>query len=272
MLVTVGRGAGARTFPWGQAHEFGTAAYWVTESQRRPPAQSWALTATLTEEVVCCMLGGHGMPAEVGLAAFDAVRDAGLLGGTPSATEVEAVLRRPLVVGPAERRMNYRFPRQRARWVADALAALAGATPPTEARALRDGLVGLPGVGPKTASWIVRNHLGSGDVAIIDVHVRNAGVGAGFFSHHWQPARHYGFMEDAFLGVARRGGVSAAVLDAVIWATLHRHPRLVPLLVVRGRHSCDPLAQEVEPCPDETTRRRSPAARREAATPIPAPV
>lgn len=242
-------------FRWGEPHQFGSVAYWIAEARLRPLPQTWALTGTLTEEVICCMLGGHGMPAETGLAAFEAVRDAGLIEVRATAADVEDVLRRPLSVAGGNRTVRYRFPRQRASWVASALAHLDEHEPPTSARAMRDWLTDIPGVGLKTASWIVRNHLGSDDVAIIDVHIRNAGVGAGFFSERWRPDRDYGIMESAFLAVAELGEVSAAQLDSVIWATLHRHPRLVPLLLAAGRNTCCPLVEEVQRCPDATTHR-----------------
>jgi thermostable 8-oxoguanine DNA glycosylase len=80
----------------------------------------------------------------------------------------------------------------------------------------------LPGVGPKTASWIVRNHLGSDAVAIIDVHLLRAGVIAGVFDPRWSASRDYFLLEDLFLAWADHGGVSAAALDAVVWADMSR--------------------------------------------------
>ena len=75
-----------------------------------------------------------------------------------------------------------------------------------------------PGLGPKTASWVVRNHYGSDDVAVLDVHVIRAGVAAGVFDPAWTPGRHYRRMEQLFLAWADQDDVSAADLDAVIWA------------------------------------------------------
>ena len=47
---------------------------------------------------------------------------------------------------------------------------------PQEPLSLREFLLQLHGIGYKTASWIVRNFTGSDDVAIVDIHLRRAGV------------------------------------------------------------------------------------------------
>src|SRR5262245_32169997 len=72
-------------FEWGRYWQFGTAAYWITQYWRRfgdRPLLALAIGRSLLEETAACILGGHGVPAEVGLAAFRAVRDAGLLDGS----------------------------------------------------------------------------------------------------------------------------------------------------------------------------------------------
>jgi N-glycosylase/DNA lyase len=176
-----------RIVPWGHGWQVGTAAYWIALTQtavqdgRLPdsPARH-RIGADLTEEVAACLLGGHGLPHQVGRAAFEAVRAAGLLHRPAEPHELERVLRQPLQVGA--RTVRYRFPRQRAAYLAVALARLQAQPPPPSARALRGWLLELPGIGPKTASWIVRNHLGSNEVAIIDIHVLRAGIAASVFS------------------------------------------------------------------------------------------
>jgi hypothetical protein len=168
--------------------------------------------------MAACVLGGFGMPYEMGLSAYQIVRDEGLLsaGNPPPARVVEAVLRRPLLVGDSYRR--YRFPRQRANRLVAALAFLRQGLPSSDPIEIRDWLLQAPGVGPKTASWIVRNHYGSDSVAVLDVHVIRSGVAAGVFDPTWRPGKHYGVMEQLFLAWADYGHVSAADLDAVIWA------------------------------------------------------
>jgi thermostable 8-oxoguanine DNA glycosylase len=185
----------------------------------------------LVEEIAVCILGGFGLPFELGLAAFCAVRNELLrVTSTPSAANIEAVLSEPLLVGSASRR--YRFPRQRAQRLAAALTFVNGADlDDMTAVELRDWLLDAPGIGPKTASWIVRNQRATDEVAVLDVHVMRAGVRAGVFPEDATVQRHYLALEELFLGWAAEGDVSAADLDAVIWAeeaywARHRDARL----------------------------------------------
>ena len=188
------------------------------------------------------MLGGYGVPGPVGNAAFIALRDAGLfdpnLDEDAAAADMTRVLAEPLQVGT--RRLRYRFHQQRPRRLAAALTALG--TWEREADALRDGelrdrLMRLPGVGPKTASWVVRNHRDSDEVAIIDIHVRRAGLSAGVFCADWALPRDYGRFEDAFLAWAAAGQVSAANLDAAIWRLLSTLGQLGRATMVAGPRS-----------------------------------
>ena len=209
-------------FSWGKPHHLGTACYWVEQARRIPFDRGFTLGESLAEEVAACLLGGHGIPSRVGLAAFESVRAAGLLDErlTPSAGQLEAVLRRPLRVSHSGQSVCYRFPRQRALRLSACLAVLRCEEAPSDAVELRDWLIRLPGIGPKTAAWIVRNRTGSDDVAIIDIHIRRAGLAAGFFSPRWRLPQNYEAFELAFVAVARLGGVSAATLDAYIWNEL----------------------------------------------------
>jgi N-glycosylase/DNA lyase len=225
----------SRSVRWGHCWQVGTPAYWValTASAERDGRlgagdQRHQLGRSLVEEIAACLLGGHGMPYQIGLAAFEAVRAAGLLSRPSNAEQIEAVLRLPLPVG--ERMVRYRFPAQRARYLAGALALVMNEVAPGAPRALRDWLLELPGVGPKTAGWIVRNHLNSDDVAIIDIHLLRAGVAAAVFDPDWTPAQHYRQLEATFLAWAHEGRVRAADLDAVIWAERARTPRAYRVL------------------------------------------
>jgi N-glycosylase/DNA lyase len=219
-------------FVWGEPHQLGTAAYWVEQTRLRRPSRDHRLGCSLPEEVVACILGGYGIPAGIGLAAFEEVRAAALVrtDPAPSADEVEAVLARPMALG-AGRLVRYRFAAQRAKRVSAALLFLAEHKPPSQARELRDWLLAVPGVGPKTAAWITRNRLGAENVAIIDVHVRRAGLAAGFFCPSWKLPVDYGAYEEAFCAVAEIGRVSSASLDARIWRDLSFLGRAWPLLL-----------------------------------------
>ena len=215
-----------RTVEWRDHSCLGSAAFWVEETRRQPMPRSLQIGRTLAEEVALCLLGGYGVNEAMSTSAFRAVRDAGLLdvSSPPSAAEVEAVLRAPMRVDGYSKPVRYRFPVQRAQRVASAVAALAdqpvdGLLPPRELRAF---LTTLSGVGLKTASWVVRNLTASDDVAIIDIHIRRAGVAAGVFDPDWALPRDYLRFEEAFCAWAEVGGVPTAALDLWIWSTLAR--------------------------------------------------
>lgn len=178
-----------------------------------------------------CMLGGHGIPAEVGLAAFERLRDRGLIAAPcPSVAEMSESLREPLTV--AGRQTTYRFWSKKARYLSATLSTLRERPLPTDApRELRDRLLELPGIGPKTASWIVRNWLGSNEVAILDVHVIRAGRLMGLYSIDDRVEQHYLRMERRFLELAAAVMVPAADLDSLIWGNMRNSPRLVSRLL-----------------------------------------
>lgn len=204
--------------PWGRFDVLFTPAFWAgrvwLQADTNIPS-AFRLGKTLQEEVVACLLGGHGLPAAVGMAAYERLLSEGLCQGSPSAALIEKRLREPLSV--RGRSVRYRFPRQRADFVARSLAILTSKTIPTTDLELRDFLTTLPGIGPKTASWITRNWMESDRVAIIDIHIQRAGVLAGFFEPHWTPARHYQHLEQRFLAFSQAIGARACLLDNLMW-------------------------------------------------------
>ncbi|MEV6267578.1 hypothetical protein AB0L64_10440 [Kribbella sp. NPDC051936] len=222
--VTLVGSGWARTFDWGQPAWLGSAAFWVEQTRIRPRPDTYQVGRTLIEETALCLLGGYGVSEPMAAAAFNAVRDAGLLSEiqTPTVAAIEAVLQIPLDVPGRRAPVRYRFPAQRARRLAGAVACI-GQSEPSDcwsARELRSWLTQLPGVGLKTASWIVRNLRRSDDVAVIDIHIRRAGVFAGVFDPHWRLPRDYELFEEAFCAWARHGDVPTADMDACIWSSL----------------------------------------------------
>lgn len=210
-------------FPWGRAEEIGTPAYWAAQAwmwEMEEP-EHFRLGRSLREEVLACLLGGYGIPAEVGLAAYarlkalppEALHDAGA---------VQELLSQPLSVGG--RSVRYRFARQKAGHVAGAMLGLREIDTALSDQVLRDALMSLPGIGPKTASWIVRNWRSSDSVSILDVHIVRACRGLGVFQPDWRVERHYRIMEEAYLAFARAVGARASILDSVIWMTMRRLP------------------------------------------------
>lgn len=218
---------------WGAIDAFPTPAYWTFQVMARrlagAPAQ-YRLGRSLPEEVGACMLGGHGIPAAVGLAAYHRLRERGAFANRHlTEDQLAAWLKEPMQVG--ERVIHYRFASQKARYLAAALP-LAWAAPEFSAgRELRDCLLAAPGVGLKTASWVARNWLDADDVAILDIHIMRVGQAIGLFSMKHTVERHYLELEERFLHFARLIDVRPSELDAVIWYEMASSPAAVRHLV-----------------------------------------
>ena len=211
---------------WGALDAFPTPAYWhyqvVSRRLAGRPAP-YRLGRSLAEEVGACLLGGHGIPATVGLAAYSSLRERGAFSGEVHSQEtLEAWLREPLIVG--ERHLNYRFAAQKAKYLAAALPMLRDAPAFTVGRDLRDWLLQLAGIGPKTASWIARNWLDADDVAILDIHIMRLGQVIGLFPRDFTVERHYLELEGLFLQFSTALGVRASELDAVMWHEMASSP------------------------------------------------
>jgi thermostable 8-oxoguanine DNA glycosylase len=224
---------------WGAFDEIMTPAWWAGQCWQQRLLNRYAdlrLGRDLVEEVAACLLGGYGMPAELGLGAYEAVRNAGLLSleRWVCETEIEAVLSRPVRVGHTFR--SYRFPKQKAGYLAGCLRRLRNFVEPESDRALRDALATLPGVGLKTASWVVRNYRGSHAVAVLDVHILRAGRHMGLFPAQWTPQRHYRPLEAQFLAFAAAIATDAGLLDAVMWDFMRRIPNVASTKRIAAAH------------------------------------
>lgn len=234
--------------PWQRFEQLFTPAYWRSQAWLRPSLDtaSHRLGQTLIQETAACLLGGHGIPAQVGLAAYHRLVICGVLEqDCPTQASLFELLAEPLTVG--ERQVRYRFANQKSRYLAATLHRLWHETPPEAPLAFRDWFTGCPGIGLKTASWITRNWLGSDEVAIIDIHIQRAGILMGLYDREHDPAKHYREMEEKFLCFAGQVGVRASVLDALMWADMK----------LAGPLALDMLSQlpaQVTPC-----RQASPA-------------
>lgn len=218
--------------PWGAVDAFPTPAYWAYQVLARRVTASvirHRLGSNLVEEVAACLLGGHGIPAQVGLAAFQRLRSAGALSGANEA-ELLQLLSEPLEV--AGRQIRYRFAAQKARYLHQAMRRLGIEAAPTQTgRALRDWLAGFNGIGLKTASWIARNTLDADDVAILDIHILRAGALAGFFDRSLTVERHYLALEARFIEFSHHLQVRPSELDSVIWLEMKMSPASVSRLL-----------------------------------------
>jgi thermostable 8-oxoguanine DNA glycosylase len=203
--------------PWGKYDVLFTPAFWAARVwllQNQKRFSTFRLGSSLREEAAACVLGGYGIRAEIALAAFDRLRTRGLLVSGVAEAEIQQALFEPMLLG--DRLVRYRFAKQRAERLAAVLTELDNVAYEDD-RMLRMELLRLPGVGPKTASWIVRNHLGSDEVAILDIHVVRACVAARVFPRQVNLNRDYFDLEDRFLEFAVALDARPSVLDSVMW-------------------------------------------------------
>lgn len=210
--------------PWGHFDQFFTPAFWRARlwiDGEHSDFANYKLGKNLREEVAACLLGGFGMPAEVGLVAFQRLMAKGLLDGTASASSIERALRRPLNI--RGRQIRYRYPKTKSRFVAHAMRRLNSEIAPTDCpRSLRNWLMSYDGIGPKTASWITRNIMESDQVAVLDVHILRAGTLMGLFKSTDDVSRDYFQLEDRLVSFARALGVKLAEFDSVLWCYMRQ--------------------------------------------------
>ncbi len=213
---------------WGKPEWIPSPAYWARLARHAVlPLRLFGRSATLQEELGFCLLGGHGITAEVNLAAHKRLKDEGVYdaGKLPSVDVIRALLLEPLKID--HRAVKYRFPNQKAERISRALRALSSnQISYDDGCKLRDFLLTIPGVGPKTASWVARNWLDSDDVAILDIHVERAGRIIGLFDAGHRLPRDYAKMEEKFLLFCEGLEVRPSVLDAIIWSTMRKLPRM----------------------------------------------
>lgn len=214
---------------WGRADELFTSAYWAAIARAEAPLKAGArrLGNDLVEEVAACLLGGHGIPAELGLTAFYRLRDSGILAESlPTAASILGVLGKPLKLG--SRSVRYRFAAQKSHYIANAIRRIQSAAPPVDSgRSLRGWLLETTGIGWKTASWVARNWLDADDIAILDIHVCRAGQLAGIFRPDARLPRDYPTLESRFIDWSFALGLRPSIFDAVIWREMRSSPHLV---------------------------------------------
>ena len=231
---------------WGALEEFPTPAYWMQQALARRLDRlnggpdhtdavwsgAWPAASgrTLAEEVGASLLGGPGIPAAVGLAAFARIRERGAF-VQPGVCELTlgAWLSEPLEVeGKA---LAFRFAAQKARHLAAVMPALLSAPDFEGGQEVRNWLMALPGVGPKTASAIVRGWSASEEIAMIDVHLLRVGQVIGLFSRKLTVERHYLEAEARLLKLCAAMDLRPSELEAVVAAEMSRSPETARFLV-----------------------------------------
>lgn len=211
---------------WGMAEVPNTPAYWAIRCRWENANPDYVSTkASLIEEAGFCLLGGYGIKYEVNMAAFERLQDAGVFDLHRAIVEADILdlLLSPLSVNG--KNVRYRFPNQRARRLAcmrDRLRTFA--LKDSDPLKMREALLSIEGIGPKTASWIVRNILGSDEVAIIDIHILRACTIMNVFPSDFRLPRDYERLERQFIAFSNAIEVRPSVLDAVMWSEMRSVP------------------------------------------------
>lgn len=225
---------------WGSAIGFPTVAYWfykVLSNRLENNTVQYKLGRSLIEEVGACLLGGHGIPAATGVAAFDHMKSFGTFEEKKlSEEQLYDWLSMPIDIG--NKTIKYRFAKQKACYLHHAINKLNNEDAPIDSgKNLRNWLMEIKGIGPKTASWVARNWLDADDVAILDIHIYRAGLLGGFFDDNLTVERHYEKLEDTFVQLADSMHVRTSELDAVMWYEMQQSSSIKQLLESRKNKS-----------------------------------
>ncbi|WP_256010220.1 8-oxoguanine DNA glycosylase [Desertivirga xinjiangensis] len=215
---------------WGDCAQFYTPAFWkvqyMAHMQRHEPRKIYKLGKNILEEIVVCLLGGFGMPSEVGLAAFERLKARQLIRPKVSKLELHQALVQPFELADG-RIITYRFYNQKSNYIFRLLDRNdLDDIPVDNDLVLRKWLLSVDGIGLKTASWITRNWLDSDKVAVLDIHILRAGLLAGFYQKECDLTKYYLDLERQYLSFCDALEVSSAIMDAIIWDFMKKTNRL----------------------------------------------
>lgn len=214
--------------PWGFYSQLFTPAYWklqyLMHNHTGNFSINYKLGENIQEEIVACLLGGFGLKAELGLAAFDRLKKRDQIRFGTSFSVILQSLSEPFII--SKRAIHYRFPNQKARFISAFLNRIdTQSIPLGNDVSLRKWLLSIDGIGPKTASWITRNYLDSERVAIIDIHIFRACVVMGLFPVGLDIQKDYFKLEEIFLLFCDRLGVQPSKMDALMWLQMKESSR-----------------------------------------------
>jgi N-glycosylase/DNA lyase len=186
-------------------------------------------TSSIEDELLFCLLGGHGVTFELARSTAAVLKSVNIFGREWSPARLEAAIRTELETAqfnPPRQDgslRRYRYPRRKARVIAQAaewvnerrpLYERLGALDDEAAR--RNLLCECPGIGLKTASWLLRN-VGLGQaLAVIDIHVLRALAAAGRIKEARLPRDYYA-VEQRFLAWCDELHAPPAAFDLMLW-------------------------------------------------------
>jgi len=214
---------------WGSAYQLYTPAFWKYQYLTNSfPAdtETHRLAGSVRDEIVMCMLGGYGIPSEMGIIAFDRLKSECLIQPFIMLEVLMDALSRPFDL-EGGKKVRYRFARQKAEYIYAFLNRPdINDIPATNDLSLREWLMSVKGIGYKTASWITRNWLRSERVAILDIHLLRAGVITGFFHPDYNLNTEYLNLEQRFLNFCLQLEVRPSDMDAIIWHYMKKNNKL----------------------------------------------
>ena len=216
---------------WGCFSQMYTPAFWKLQYMAARPSDvhvSHKLAPTLVEETVMCILGGYGIPSEVGILAFNYLKQNNLLRRNVAFHKIYQVLASPMEIAPGKK-IRYRFYNQKSNYIYRFLNRRdLDEIPEHNDIELRNWLLSIDGIGLKTASWITRNWTKSNKVAIIDVHLIRAGKLTGFFKEEFS---NYLKLEQQYLAFCTALDVEPSDMDAIIWGYMKKNAKLASKIV-----------------------------------------
>ena len=211
---------------WGEYDRVFTPAYWKVQTLMSDTLNqkiNYKCGDSLAEEIAACVLGGYGITAETGFAAFQALKKNGLLSKDVALdhdlrSNIYTILSAGFLLN--NKKIRYRFAYQRAERLSYSLRKINTESIPRTDIAFRDWLLTFNGIGPKTASWITRNWFDSDNVAIIDIHIFRACTIMGLFTGKERVDKDYFKLEKLFLQLTRAMNVCASKIDVIIWSQM----------------------------------------------------
>jgi hypothetical protein len=194
------------------------------------------------DELVFCLLGGHGVTYELTSSVLPVVRRLDIFAARWTPGRLERVIARELARPQFEPRRSdgslrrYRFPNRKARLLVAAREWLLQECPVTlqlrdldDERGRRELLCRCPGIGPKSASWLLRNTGYASELAILDVHVIRAMREYGYAEDGITLPRDYDRLEGSFLAWCGTLDARPDAFDLFLWewqrGTIRPHAR-----------------------------------------------
>lgn len=214
---------------WGNFCQLYTPAFWKYLYICQSPFEKGnvhRLGDNIIEEIIACLLGGYGIPSEVGILAFRRLKEMSLIFPGVSLAEIEKALASPFLLENGNQ-IKYRFYNQKSKYIHRFLSREDLQIINTNSDiSFRNWLLSIDGIGPKTASWITRNWLQSENVAILDIHLIRAGQIAGIFNKNNVPFKNYYELERSYLSFCTAMDVLPSNMDAIIWSYMKKTNKL----------------------------------------------